>query len=397
MATPTVTSLTSFTDAQRGSDGSQLLPSAAYRITGGDASDRLTMDEIVADSTISTLLSYDADTGVVKRVGASPTPSTFIFGSGAPQTTVAAGSSGTTLNVADATGFTTTGRVRINNGQEHEIDSISGNTITLATAMSPAPGTGQRVKFLEAADSIAPDCFLELVGITFDLESNAGTDTTAQDLGNETDKIVFSDYCDVVIGSDVGDPNVPDAGNCAIIAENFSWNFYNFVEVFQEGTKVTCNAYLAFIMKGNSRPSLVNRNSTSKIRAIVAAHSVSPFADNFRCGFDLSVESQEILMYGGRASFRPALVPGGTKSDEFVLPAAVAASGGTVYLYWQNSPFGATGFTVRGLQTITEVGGNDQPQVDVQSADGTDMLVILAEFGASAATTTSASRPTMAT
>ena len=211
----------------------------------------------------------------MKRVGASPTPYTFIFGSGAPLTTVAAGSSGTTLNVADATGFTDTGRVRINNGQEHEIDSISGNAITLATAMSPAPNTGQRVKFLEADDSITPDCYLELVGITFDLESNAGTDTSAQDLGNETDKIVFSDYCDVVIGSDVGDPNVPDAGNCAIVAENFSWNFYNFVEVFQEGTKVTCNGYMAFIMKGNLRPSLVNRNSTSKIRAIVAAHSVS--------------------------------------------------------------------------------------------------------------------------
>ena len=65
-----------------------------------------------------------------------------------------------------------------------------------------------------------------------------------------------------------------------------------------------------------------------------------------------------------------------------MLPAAVAASGGSVYLYWQDAPFASTGYTVRGLQTITEVGAAEQPQVDVQSADGPGtMLVILAEFG----------------
>ena len=47
MASPTVTNLTSFTDAQRASNGQQLQPSDAYRITGGTADDRLTMDEIV--------------------------------------------------------------------------------------------------------------------------------------------------------------------------------------------------------------------------------------------------------------------------------------------------------------------------------------------------------------
>ena len=382
MATPTVTQISSFTDGQRG-NGQNLRPTTAYRITGGTADDRLTMDEVVADSTISNLMSFDPDTGVVKRVGNTPTPYTFIFGSAAPQTAVASGSSTTVLNVVDATGFTTTGKVRVNNdgSREREIDSISGNTITLSSALPSTPGTGQRVKFLEDSDNITPDCYVELVGVTFDLHSNAGTDTTAQDLGDETDKIIFSDYCDVVIGSDVGDPTAPDVGNCSIITENFSWNFYNYVEVFQEGTKVTCNGYLKFILKGNSRPSLVNRNSNSKIRVILGGHSVSPFADNFRCNVDLSVDTQEIIMYGGQMNFRPSLVPGGIQSDEFILPAATAANGGTVYLYWQNSPFASTGYTVRGLQTIREVGETEQPQVDVQSADGSDMLVKLAEFG----------------
>ena len=86
-------------------------------------------------------------------------------------------------------------------------------------------------------------------------------------------------------------------------------------------------------------------------------------------------------MYGGQINFSPTLVPGGIQSDEFVLPAATAANGGTVYLYWQNSPFATTGYTVRGLQTIREVGETEQPQIDIQSADGSDMLVKLTEFG----------------
>ena len=374
MATATVSSLLSSIH-----EGGR--PNAGYRFTGGTADDRLTLADIAA--ALPTVLQYDSKTGILSRVEATPTAYQFLFGSPAPETTIAAGSTATVINVADASEFADTGSVRINNDAswEREIDSISGNAITLASALPSAPNTGWSVKYLEADDQITPDCFIQLAGDTVCLENNAGVDSGSADLGNATDKIVFADYCDVVIGEDIGIENAQDSGNVYMLTENYSWDYYRYSHLFQEKTKITCYAYLIFIGRNNSRPSLMNRNSQSKVRVIIAGHSIHPFADGhlWRTNFDMDVDTQEIIYYGDLFTFRGsgARVPGGTQGRLLELTQAVIPDDQEGFtLSWNAFP-APYEYIIRGLATISKVGDTDQPRLVIKYVDTNESATII--------------------
>ena len=353
MATATVSSLeTSLPEGGK--------PTSGYRFTGGTADDRLTLADIAA--ALPAVLSYDPETGILSRAESTPTAYQFLFGSYAPETTVASGSTTTVINVANAAGFNASGRVRINDdaSREREIASITGTAITLATALPSAPTAGQSVKFLEDEDSITPDCFLQMSGETIALEHNEGADSGSLDLGNSTDKVKFSDYCDVVIGEDIGVENGPNSGNVYLLGGNYSWDYYRYSHLFQERTKVTCHAYLVFIGRNNARPSLMNRNSESVIRVMIAGHSIHPFASGlqWRTNFDMDVASQEIIYYGDLFTFRGsgARVPGGTQGRLLELTQAVIPDNQDGFtLSWNAFP-APLEYTIRGLATISKVG-----------------------------------------
>ena len=383
MATATAEYITSI------DEGGQ--PTAGFRITGGTDSDRVTLADVVAGvnaeaalHSLTDALAYDEKTGTLTRAEASPTSYQFIFGSATARSTVTAGSTASVLELADATGFATTGRVRVDGDEEREVTGINGNAVTLDTALSSVPSNGDAVLYLEAIDSIVYDCFLSLVGETFNLYSEAGTDSSAQDLGNDTDKIVFGDRCDAVIGAEFGDGDAPDAGNVRYIVENISINFFTFFPIFSEQAKITCNAYLVFIGKGNVRVNMVNRNTDSVIRMVLVEHGVHPFADNVGVNFDLDVASQRFYAYVDLISFRDNTTPGGIQSNLFeISEGVIRADHESLRFFFLGLDGDLLDFTIRGLSKVSQVGETDQPRVALQWANTSrNLRVILDRYGA---------------
>ena len=230
---------------------------------------------------------------------------------------------------------------------------------------------------------------MSLVGVTFRLESNTGSDSSSQDLGNNTDKIIFSDYCDVVIGTpDLGD-SPPDAGNCLVLAENYSFDYYSYSAMFQPRCTVTCAAYLILVMRGNSRVNLVNQNTTSVFRLMIGNHSLSPYtllntsaSGTTQQNFDLDVDSQEVLIYSSGPQFRNNLAPGGLRGDTFTLSSIViGASDSAARFYFQGIP-PPRFYTIQDLQTIRQLDASDQPPVNVTYVNsGGDAVISFTQFG----------------
>ena len=292
-------------------------PSSGYRITGGSASDRLTIQDIV--DALSSALTYDADTGLVTRVESSPTPYQFVFG----------GSS--------------------------------------ATA--------------------SKNCFLELAGITFQLESEEGSDSTSLDRGNDTDKIIFDNQCDVIIGRDNGTEDLPDNGNVEINAENFSYNYFSYVPVLSRQVKIICNAYLIFACRQNSRVMLLNSNSESELRIIGAARDVSTFlegsyARDLSMNLDIDVGSQELIFYMTQVVMRDFLA-GGLEGNFLEIPFAIT-HGEAFSLYFNSltnlNPIGK--YTVAGIKEITRTDSTDAPLLNVVSTNtGGINIIVLERYG----------------
>ena len=315
---------------------------------------------------------------MLTRAEETPTTYQFLFGDPSPQSTVASTSSNQ-ITLADATGFVAgAGSIRVDGkgDQEYVISTIVGNVVTVTPTPTHTPASGDAVLFLPDGTH-TPNCYLQIIGETIALK----TDTTSN--GTNTDKIVFSDYCDVQIGAELGGGTSPDVGNVKIITENFNNDFYGYGAIFRESCRVRCNAFLTIIGKGNTRMNFVNRNPLSDVRLILGGHSVHPSAERVGLNVDVSVDTQEIIGYLETIDFRNAFVPGGLKSRLFGLTSAVIPNSADRFTLAWNAIVGTPKeYTVRGLSSLVKIGASDQPRLRIRyvGTDG-DGVIVLDRFG----------------
>ena len=247
--------------------------------------------------------------------------------------------------------------------------------------------TSWQFAFGGTSETAAKNCFIELSGITFQLESNLGEDNSSLDLGNETDKIIFDHQCDVIIGKDNGVLGGPDNGNVTILSENYSSDFYNYSGIFSREAKILCRGYLIICGRYNSRVKLVNSNPDSILRLIMAAYEIHPYLEengNMGINVDLDVAEQEVILYIDITSFRTHLLPGGLQGNRLELRSAV--TDGDIFRLYFNRLDGLTPpnqYTVGGLEGVIGVGSNAEPALAVAVVDTTqNSTIIMERYGA---------------
>ena len=227
------------------------------------------------------------------------------------------------------------------------------------------------------SDSDAADCFVHLANVTVQLEDNPGTDSSSLDLGNDTSKFILGNQCDAVIGIDTGDPEGAFNGNVTIRGANWSYNFFSYTGIFEEHAKIVCHGYLVFAGRDNTRLLLVNRNSESQIRLVIAGHTADAFAELVGPNVDLDVASAELVVFTNRVSFRQTLVPGSLVSDELSIPAATIAGSDTkLTLYWNTLADLDDSYTISDL-VLFQVGESDPPPLEISYVNASDGATIL--------------------
>ena len=316
---------------------SGIKPAAGFRITGGTASDRLTIADIVA--AVSDL-ELDTDSGTVTQAGT--TAQTFILGDeNKAILELDTGNTTTVLQIQGASGLSdyAVGDDVVINGETREIQAITtdatGGTITLTSALSNSPHHEDQL-------FAAKTTFVHLENCTFELISLTGLDHPSLARGNSTSKVILSDQCDLVVGTDLsGDPALNTG--VTVRGENLGYDYYAYSPILSATwAKIVCHGLIRVAGTGNSRIQLVNRHPDSIIRFMAISFAADPWisgqtatGQSLSANVDLDVETAEIYAFANRLVARDALTPDGLKASSLSIPTWVVAAGNTPVFYSQ--------------------------------------------------------------
>ena len=255
----------------------------------------------------------------------------------------------------------------------------SRDTDTGVVTRSEVSPTARTWIFGGGSSSGAKDTYIQLDNTVFELENGTASN------GNSTDKIIFDHQCDVVIGVDTGNDSGPLNGNVIMRVENYANNQTGFCQIFNDQCLVTCYGYFIVAGRPNSRTNWVNQNSSSKIRAVIAAHSLDPWCEggNVGANFNLSVDSAEFSFASHTISARDNLISGGLTGDTLSVPSAVIGSSDTRFrIIFASLDNVSNLYKVDDLASLTKIGASDQPPFTVQYVDdASECEVRLRQYG----------------
>ena len=347
---------------------SGIQPAAGFRIIGGSSTDRLTVDDIVA---AVASLNLDATNGIVSQ--SDTTARTYILGGAVAPIALASGSTTTVLQFASGTDLSdwTAGDVVQIGAVDATISSVddASDTMTLTAALTAAPASGTFVR--------PPfDTFAHLENCIFRLQNNVGADSSSLDRGNGTSKVILSDQCDLVVGTDLsGDPALNPG--VTVRGENLSYAYYSYSPLLiATWAKMVCHGLIRIAGTANSRINLVNRNPSSIVRIMPISHGADPWIDSqtatsqsLSVNVDLAAEVAEIYAFTVSLVARQRLTPGGLQASSLSVPTWIVPPGRRPSFFTQSLD------ALTGAEMILEdvaaraVGSEDTTGIDLYYVD----------------------------